>query len=120
MADDGVGYEMAWRLGISLLLVGVVIFIALEVHVRRLPPHHVASNTSLAPKEGRRIEIHVRDAHLTPAQCKTLIAHYRSQAAPGGQVSVHKPSTWLDGTLQPWCVENFDGHGVFFNDELFR
>lgn len=111
-----------FRLLILLLLVSLVIPIAAEAQVRSepLPPHQVASNTSLAPKKGRRIEIHVRDSNLTKEQCKALIANYRSQAAPDGQVSVHKTSTLLGGELLPWCVENFDGRGVTFNDALFR
>jgi len=111
-----------FRLLILVILVGFAIPVAAETQTRSesLPPHQVASNTSLAPKKGRRIEIHVRDSNLTKEQCKALIANYRSQAAPDGQVSVHKPSTLLGGELLPWCVENFDGRSVTFNDTLFR
>jgi hypothetical protein len=85
-----------------------------------LPRHEVASNTSLAPKQGRRIEIHSADANLTHEQCRALIEHYRDQGAPDGQVSVHKPSKLLKGELAPWCVENFEGEGIEFNESLFE
>lgn len=85
-----------------------------------LPSHAVASNTSLAPKTGRRIEIHVGNPSLTKEQCKALIAHYHNQAAPDGQVSVQKPSALFGGALQPWCVENIGRGGIFFNDVLFK
>lgn len=83
-----------------------------------LPPHKVVSNTSLAPKAGRRIEIHVKDTRITKAQVKAIIAAYRMKAAPRGQVSVYKPTK--DGEMLPWGVENMDGGGVFFNDYFFE
>jgi hypothetical protein len=86
---------------------------------RDLPPHEIAKDTSLAPKNGRRIEIHVNDPSLTRDQCTSLINAYRSKAGPQGQVSVRKPSTAQGGGLQPWCVDNMDKSGVTFNDFYF-
>ena len=83
-----------------------------------LPKHTVAKNTQLP--RGRRIEVHVTNADLTKAQCQQLIAHYRTSAAPDGQVTVRKPAKALGGELYPWCVENFDGKGVQFNDYGFK
>jgi hypothetical protein len=48
-----------------------------------------------------------------------LVTGYQKKASPEGQVSVHKPSKVLKGTMAPWCVENFDGRGVVFNDNMF-
>lgn len=107
------------------LILALVIF-AIPIPARTqgnsqvLPPHELVSNTSLAPKKGRRIEIHVQDAGLTKEQCKLLIAHYHYLAVPDGQVSVQKPSIIFGGKLAPWCVDNIDSKGTFFNDDLFK
>jgi len=85
-----------------------------------VPPHEVVSNTSLAPKQGRRIEIHSTDPKLTRDECRALIERYRDQGGPDGQVSVHKPSSLLKGHLAPWCLENFEGKGIEFNNSLFE
>jgi hypothetical protein len=58
-----------------------------------LVPHKVVSNTSLEPKAGRRIEIHVKNPNVTKAQVKAIIAAYRMKAAPRGQVSVYKSTS---------------------------
>ena len=81
-----------------------------------IPAHKVASNTSLTPKCGRRIEIHTNKIDLTKDECRALIRLYRPQAAPDGQVSVRKPSKKLGGQMLPWCVENLRGDGITFND----
>jgi hypothetical protein len=111
---------MIWSLLLLLLTFAIPIAAHPQGYSEALPPHTVASNTSLAPKAGRRIEIHVDDPSLTKEQCKALIAHYHNQAAPDGQVSVQKPSALFGGTLQPWCVENLGRGGIFFNDVLFK
>ena len=85
----------------------------------KLPPHVVASNSSLAPKRGRRIEIHSQNAALTKPECRALIEKYRSAAAPDGQISVRKPSKMLGNQMTAWCFDNFDGEGIQFNDALF-
>ncbi len=83
-----------------------------------LPLHTVASKTSLAPKNGHRVEIHVQNAMLTKDDCQALIRAYRKDAGPEGQVSVRKPDK--RGILQPWGVDNMDGKGIIFNDAFFR
>jgi len=75
----------------------------------KLPPHTV-ENIQIV--DGRRIQIAVRE-DITQAQCRALIAKFRSEAKPEGQVSVHKPCG--PSKLAPWCVDNFDGRGVTFN-----
>jgi len=84
-----------------------------------LPKHTIIENTSLAPKDGRRIIIRVYDANLTKDQCRDLINKYRINAGSEGQVTVNKPSAKLMGEILPWCVDNMDGKGIFFNDDLF-
>ena len=84
-----------------------------------LPPHTVAADTSLAPKNGRRIQLNSNTEQLTRDECAALINGYRRRAGPDGQVSVHKPSRLLQGNMAPWCVENFDGRGIVFNDNMF-
>lgn len=84
-----------------------------------LPPHTVAEDSSLAPKDGRRIQLNSDDPDLSKEECIALINGYRRKAGKEGQVSVHKPSKILKGNMAPWCVENFDGRGIVFNDNMF-
>jgi len=84
-----------------------------------LPEHTIIENTSLAPKDGSRISIQVDDENLTKEQCRNIINKYRVNAGPEGQVAVNKPSAKLMGEIVPWCVDNMDGKGIFFNDHLF-
>ena len=92
---------------------------AMASSVDGLPSHMVESNTPLSMKYGRRIEIHVQDPDLSKEECRVLIAAYRREAMPDGQVSVRKPSRKFNGSMEPWCVENMGGEGIFFNDSLF-
>ena len=85
---------------------------------KNLPQHTIESNTSLAPKDGRRIEIHVRNTNLTKDECRLLINAYKQEAGPIGQVSVRKPNK--NGELLPWCVDNIDDKGTTFNDFHFE
>ena len=55
---------------------------------------------------------------ITRAESRQLIAIYRERAK-GGQVSVHRPITSKTHGRGPWCVDNLDGRGVTFNDDLF-
>ena len=82
---------------------------------QRLPDHKVETNP-LAMHSGMRVQITVNQ-EITKDQCIALIERYRSRGSPDGQVSVRKPSVKLDGAPSPWCVDNFDGRGVFFNDD---
>ncbi|WP_019498393.1 hypothetical protein [Pseudanabaena sp. PCC 6802] len=81
-----------------------------------LPPHQVIPS-SLGSK-GNRIQINVADANLTQTQCQLLVDAYINRALPNGQVSVHKPSSSFQGKLLPWCVNNLDGKGTFFNNDF--
>jgi hypothetical protein len=81
-------------------------------------PEHSVERSSLAPKEGERVQIKVtRD--ISKDECSALIERYRAEGAPDGQISVRKPSKKLKGMAAPWCVENFDNSSVVFNDSLF-
>ncbi|MHB1020703.1 MAG: hypothetical protein ACYC1R_10955 [Coriobacteriia bacterium] len=90
-----------------------------SIDKKALPEHVVVSDTdiSVGSLRRRRIEIHVEDSDLTKPECRALIEAYAPRAGDQGQVSVHKPD-WT-GTLQPWGVDNMDGKGVVFNDDLF-
>lgn len=69
--------------------------------------------------KGNRIEIDVLNPGLTKAECSTLINKYLEQAGPNGQVGIHKPAPKLRNKLVPFCVNNLDGAGTFFNDYYF-
>ncbi len=86
--------------------------------VQPLPKHQVETST-LAPKEGLRVQVNVPDEAITDTQCKALVEEYASQAEPDGQVSVHMPSVVFEGQVLPFCVDNFDGEGIKFNRNLF-
>ena len=82
-------------------------------------PEHDVDISALGAKDGQRVQVNV-NSDISKEQCITLIDAYKSKAAPDGQVSVHKPSQMLEGQVAPYCVENFDGAGVRFNDTLFK
>ncbi len=82
-------------------------------------PEHIVKKTSLAPSQGLRVQIDAMD-DITKNQCISLIDAYRNDGAPEGQVSVHKASKTMGGKMLPWCVENFDGEGIQFNDLFFQ
>ncbi|MBK7920026.1 MAG: hypothetical protein IPJ94_27975 [Chloroflexi bacterium] len=84
----------------------------------RLPTHTVASNTSLSPKDGRRIEIHVSDINPTKDECEQLINAYKNEAGSRAKYQYCKPNK--SGELRPWCVDNMDGNGISFNDFHFE
>ena len=90
----------------------------------KLPPHTVASRVSLG-SNGERIQVNSRDPQLSKGDCEKLADNYKPQA---GQVSVHKPSLKFkklfpkateDQLIQPFCVNNLDGKGIFFTDGYF-
>jgi hypothetical protein len=85
-----------------------------------LAPHVVADNMSLAPKDGRRIQLHVQDEQLSRSRCADLLREYLPQAGREGQVSVRKPNKFGGGELSPWCIDNRDGYGATYNDDLFN
>jgi hypothetical protein len=82
----------------------------------KLPPHTI--ETSELSAKDLRLQINVTTA-VTDEECEALIAKYRYSAGPGGQISVHMPSSALNGEIAPFCVENFDGKGILFNRSLF-
>jgi len=84
-----------------------------------LPPHTVADDSSLAPKDGRRVQLDSNNPDLTKEECSALINAYRHKGGKEGQLSVHKPSKILKGSMTPFCIENFDGQGIVFNDGMF-
>lgn len=81
-------------------------------------PIHTSETSSLEPRTGKRVTLTVTN-DISRDGCRALIEAYRREGAPDGQVGVHKPSAALGGQSLPWCVENYDGEGIRFNDELF-
>lgn len=75
------------------------------------PGHTVEMSRSV---EGQRVQVEA-SGDITRDECISLIEKYRADAEPNGQVSVQKFNKTL-GYVAPWCVENFDGRGVQFND----
>ena len=65
-----------------------------------------------------RVTVRVR-GDISRAECEALIDEYRSIAGPTGQVAVRKPSPKLEDRMLPWCVENKDEPGIFYNDHSF-
>jgi hypothetical protein len=84
-----------------------------------LPPHRV-SETPLG--NGKRIQVDTNNPQLTHDECSRLAANYSPTAGQGGQIVIQKPNPdapW-NGKLLPFCVDNLDGKGVFFNDFYFQ
>lgn len=88
----------------------------------QLPKHRVIKTSlkTYLSKNAWRIEIRVNDVHLSKLMAKRLIEKYKFQSGSGGQISVRKPCPILKGTMRPWAIDNLDGKGVTFNDELFK
>lgn len=66
---------------VLLLLLALLPACGQETSKENLPQHTVASNTSLAPKDGRRIEIHVGNVNLTKDECRVLVNAYKKMLA---------------------------------------
>jgi len=81
-------------------------------------PDHTVEKSSLGGN-ATRVQVNTNDAALSKEDCEKLITEYRDDAGEGGQVSVHKPSAALQNTLQPFCVDNMEGEGTFFNEFFF-
>ena len=104
-----------FALSIVIVVVGFkVLFPAPE---KGLVEHVLASDTSLAPKDGRRIEIHCNNPDLTREEARKLIGHYDDRAGREGQVSIHKPDR--NNNYLPWAVWNA-GEETKFQDYLFE
>lgn len=78
-------------------------------------PEHALKESALV--DGQRIQIDVA-TDISRDECVALIVENQDKAKPNGQVSVHKFNKAF-GRLAPWCVENFDGQGVTFNEYGF-
>ena len=83
----------------------------------QLPNHKLVDNSSLQPKDGRRIEIHCSNPDLTRDEALLLIEHYRKQAGSEGQIGIHKLNK--EGVYLPWAVLNV-GEDVKFQDYFFQ
>lgn len=83
-----------------------------------LAPHTV----DISPHaNGNQVQIVTKDPSLSHADCSALIDHYLSKAGQKGQVVVQKPgSKTFKGALLPYCVNNRDDKGTFFNDYFFK
>ena len=79
--------------------------------------HKVVDDSDLAPKNGRRIEIHCNNPNLTREEAEQLINHYRSRAGYEGQIGIWKPDK--DNNYFPWAVMNA-GEYTEFNDYFFK
>lgn len=75
-------------------------------------PEHTVEMSRLV--EGQRVQVEAA-GDITRDECISLIEKYRADAEPNGQVGVHKFNETL-GRVSPWCVENFDGRGIQFNE----
>lgn len=80
-------------------------------------PEHTVDRQPLYENNARvTVRVHTE---IKRAECEALIDEYRSIAGPTGQVAVRKPSAKLQDQVVPWCVDNQDGRGVFFNNAFF-
>ncbi len=71
--------------------------------------------------DGQYIEIDTGDPNLSRDECVAIAAKYLDEAGTDGQVVVKKPNPkppW-SGKPAPFCADNNDGEGTFFNDEYF-
>lgn len=80
-------------------------------------PDHTVDRQPLYDNNAR-VTVRV-PSDISRAECEVLIDEYRSIAGPTGQVAVRKPSAKLEGQVLPWCVENQDKPGIFYNDDFF-
>ena len=86
-------------------------------------PEHSVEKSSLGTK-GARVQINVTATFLPEQDCKNLIAYYKGEAKPNGQVSIHGPSLKMQKLFpndpeskkpQVWAFDNLDGKGIQFN-----
>lgn len=71
--------------------------------------------------DGKRIQIDTNDADLTRDECIAIASKFLEEAGVDGKVVVQKPNPkppW-SGKRAPFCANNNDGAGTFFNDEYF-
>lgn len=99
--------------------IALIILFSSSLHASDpLPAHKIVDESQLSA--GMRIQINSDDKNLSREQCTALINAYRKKGLPNGQVSVHKPSTLkgLGGSVLPFCIENYDGEGIKFNNDF--
>lgn len=100
----------------SLVCIAAMVLISCEGS-SPLPDHQMSADPLGAGRN--RVQVNA-SGEITRSECEALIKEYSTQAGSDGQVSVYKPSTKLSGKPAPWCVENFDGAGIRFNDNFFN
>lgn len=89
------------------------------IRIGDLSPHRLREQEIF---EGKRIQIDTNDADLSREGCMALVDYYLEAAGgPDGKVVVQKPnpkSPW-NGKRAPYCENNLDGVGTYFNDAYF-
>lgn len=87
------------------------------VRIAGLPAHRLREQDVF---DSKRIQLDAQD-DISRDECRAIAAHYLDAAGVNGKVVVQKPnpkSPW-NGKRAPYCADNLDGQGTFFNDEYF-
>ena len=87
------------------------------VRISGLPAHRLREQDVF---DSKRVQLDAKD-DISRDECRALAAHYLDAAGANGKVVVQKPnpkSPW-NGKRAPYCANNLDGQGTFFNDEYF-
>jgi len=87
------------------------------VRVAGLPAHRLREQDVF---DSKRVQLDAKN-DISRDECRALAAHYLDAAGANGKVVVQKPnpkSPW-NGKRAPYCANNLDGQGTFFNDEYF-
>ena len=87
------------------------------VRISGLPAHRLREQDVF---DSKRVQLDAKD-DISRDECRALAAHYLDAAGANGKVVVQKPnpkSPW-NGKRAPYCANNLDGAGTFFNDEYF-
>lgn len=89
------------------------------IRIGNLSPHRLREQEIF---DGKRIQIDTNDANLSREACMALVEEYMEAAGgPDGKIVVQKPnpqSPW-NGKRAPYCENNMDGLGTYFNDAYF-
>ncbi len=87
------------------------------VRISGLPAHRLREQDVF---DSKRVQLDAKD-NISRDECRAIAAHYLDAAGANGKVVVQKPnprSPW-NGKRAPFCANNLDGQGTFFNDEYF-
>ena len=87
------------------------------LRISGLPAHRLREQDVF---DSKRVQLDAKD-DISRDECRALAAHYLDAAGANGKVVVQKPnpqSPW-NGKRAPYCANNLDGQGTFFNDEYF-